>query len=200
MERTLIIIKPDAIQRGIVGDILTRFEKVGLKLIGMKMFVPSEDLLNKHYPLERTEFIEGMGKKTLENMENLGLNPVDKFGHADPHKIGIEIQKWLVDFMAVSPVVAIVLEGPHAVEVVRKIRGHTLPLMAQPGTITGDYSFDSSSIANNDMRPIRNLVHASGNVEEAEFEVHLWFSESELFDYDTVHQGHMLPKAKKKKA
>jgi nucleoside-diphosphate kinase len=194
MERTLIIIKPDAIQRGIVGDVITRFEKVGLKLIGVKMFIPNKDLLNKHYPVERKEFIEGMGHKTLDNMKNLELDPIEKFGHANPHKIGIEIQKWLVDFMATNPVIAIVLEGPHAIEVVRKIRGHTLPLMAQPGTITGDYSFDSSSIANSDMRPIRNLVHASGNMEEAEFEVGLWFSESELFEYDTVHQSHMLPK------
>lgn len=194
MERTLIIIKPDAIQRGIVGDVITRYEKVGLKLIGMKMFIPDKGLLNKHYPVDREEFIVGMGNKTLENMENLGLDPIEKFGHKDPHKIGVEIQKWLVDFMAESPVIAIVLEGPHAIEVVRKIRGHTLPLMAQPGTITGDYSFDSSSIANNDMRPIRNLVHASGNKDEAEFEINLWFKPDELYEYDTVHQRHMLPK------
>ncbi|CAN5451870.1 nucleoside-diphosphate kinase [soil metagenome] len=197
MERTLIIIKPDAIQRSIVGDIITRYEKVGLKIIGMKMFIPSRDLLNKHYPVDRKEFIEGMGNKTLENMVDLGLDPKEKFGHDDAFKIGIEIQKWLVDFMAASPVICIVLEGPHAIEVVRKIRGHTLPLKAQPGTITGDYSFDSSSLANNDMRPIRNLVHASGNKEEAELEIGLWFSESELFDYDTVHQAHMLPKSGK---
>jgi len=194
MDRTLIVLKPDAIERGIVGDIFTRFEKVGLKFIGLKMFKPSRDLLNKHYPLDRKEFIEGMGHKTLDNMKELGLDPVEKFGHADPGKIGVEIQKWLVDFMANSPVIAVVLEGPHAIEVVRKIRGHTLPLNAQPGTITGDYSFDSSSIANNDMRPIRNLVHASGNKEEAEFEIGLWFSESELYDYETIHQKHMLPK------
>lgn len=197
MERTLIVLKPDAIQRNIVGDIITRFEKVGLKIIGMKMFVPSRDLLNKHYPVDRTEFIEGMGHKTLENMADLGLDPKEKFGHADPYKIGIEIQKWLVDFMATAPVIAIVLEGPHAIEVVRKIRGHTLPLKAMPGTITGDYSFDSSSMANSDMRPIRNLVHASGNPEEAEFEIGLWFSESELFEYDAIHQAHMLPNKKK---
>ena len=193
MEKTLIILKPDAIQRNIVGDIITRFEKVGLKIVGMKMFIPSRDLLNKHYPVDRTEFIKGMGEKTLENMADLGLDPNEKFGHNDPHKIGIEIQKWLVEFMANAPVLAVVLEGPHAVEVVRKIRGHTLPLKAMPGTITGDYSFDSSSIANNDMRPIRNLVHASGNTEEAEFEIGLWFSQSELFEYNTVHQAHMLP-------
>jgi len=196
MERTLIIIKPDAIQRGIIGDVITRYEKVGLKLIGMKMFIPNKELLDKHYPVDREEFITGMGNKTLDNMKDLGLDPKEKFGHDDPHEIGLTIQQWLVDFMVSSPVIAVVLEGPHAIDVVRKIRGHTLPVMAQPGTITGDYSFDSSSIANDDMRPIRNLVHASGNKEEAEFEIDLWFDKDELFSYETVHQQHMLPKPK----
>lgn len=198
MERTLIIIKPDAIQRSIVGDIITRYEKVGLKIIGMKMFVPSEDLLNMHYPVDRKEFIEGMGHKTLDNYKELDMNPKDYFGTDDPNEIGLTVQRWLVEFMIADPVVAVVLEGPHAIEVVRKIRGHTLPLKAQPGTITGDYSFDSSSMANNDMRPIRNLVHASGNVEEAAFEIDLWFDKDELYDYHAVHQAHMLPKSKKK--
>lgn len=197
MERTLIIIKPDAIQRNIVGDIITRFEKVGLKIVGMKMFIPSEELLNHHYPVDRKEFIEGMGHKTLDNYKDLGLDPKEHFGHDDPYQIGLVVQKWLVDFMISNPVIATVLEGPHAIEVVRKIRGHTLPLKAQPGTITGDYSFDSSSIANNDMRPIRNLVHASGNEEEAKFEIELWFNKDELFDYEAIHQSHMMPKGRK---
>lgn len=199
MERTLIIIKPDAIQRGIVGDIVTRMEKVGLKIIGMKMFVPSEDLLNRHYPVDRKEFIVGMGNKTLDNYKELNMDPHEYFGTDDAHAIGLTVQKWLVDFMISDPVIAIALQGPHAIEVVRKIRGHTLPLKAQPGTITGDYSFDSSSIANSDMRPIRNLVHASGNQEEAEFEIDLWFTEDEIFDYHAVHQAHMLPDTKKRK-
>ncbi len=194
MDQTLIIIKPDAIQRGIIGDIIMRFEKVGLKIIGAKLFKPSLELLSQHYPKDRAEFITGMGHKTLDNYKELNINPHDHFGHNDPHKIGLEVQKWLVDFMASAPVLAIVLEGPHAIEVVRKIRGHTLPLKAQPGTITGDYSFDSSSLANNDLRPIRNLVHASGSAEEAKFEIDLWFSKDELFDYGTVHQSHMTAK------
>ncbi|MCW1907955.1 MAG: nucleoside-diphosphate kinase [Candidatus Saccharibacteria bacterium] len=198
VERTLVVIKPDAIQRAIVGDIITRFEKVGLKLIALKMFIPSEDLLNRHYPADRTEFIEGMGNKTLENYNELGMDPHDYFGTDDPQQIGLTVQKWLVDFMIEDPVIAMVLEGPHAIEVVRKIRGHTLPVKAQPGTITGDYSFDSSSLANNDMRPIRNLVHASGNEEEAAFEIDLWFTKDELHDYHNIHQHHMLPPKKKK--
>ena len=192
MERTLIVLKPDAVQRGIIGDVIGRFEKVGLKVVGAKMFIPSKDLLNKHYPVERKEFITGLGNKTLENYKEQGINPHDDFGHDDPHKIGLVVQKWLVDFMTSAPVFAMVLEGPHVIEVVRKIRGHTLPLKAAPGTITGDYSFDSSAIANSALRPIRNLVHASGNAEEAEFEIGLWFSKKELFDYETVHQKNML--------
>ena len=188
MEQTLIILKPDAVERGIVGEILTRFEKVGLKIIGAKFFVPDRDILNRHYPVDRREFIEGMGNKTLENYHDLGLDPIEHFGKDDPHEIGLVVQKWLVDFMVSGPVMAVVIEGPHAIEIVRKIRGHTLPVKAVPGTITGDYSFDSSSLANNEMRPIRNLVHASGNKEEAEFEINLWFKPEELFDYDTVHQ------------
>lgn len=191
MERTLVILKADAVQRGIMGDIISRFEKVGLKVVGMKMLVPDEGLANKHYPVERREFIEGMGNKTLENYMEQGKDPLVEFGHADPHKIGLQVQKWLVEFITSGPVVALVLEGPHAVELVRKIVGHTLPAKAQPGTIRGDYSFDSSALANDSKRPIRNLIHASGNVEEAEFEVKLWFKPEELFEYDTVHQRHM---------
>ncbi len=198
MEQTFIIIKPDAIQRNIVGEIISRFEKVGLKIIGMKMVQPPVELLNKHYPSDREEFIVGMGEKTLENYKDLGQDPKEFFGTDDAKTIGLEVQKWLVDFMADSPVIAIALQGPHAIEVVRKIRGHTLPLKAQPGTITGDYSFDSSSIANTYMRTIRNLVHASGNSEEAVFEIGLWFNDDELFDYKTVHQEHMLPNSKDK--
>lgn len=192
MERTLIILKPDAIQRGIIGDIVSRFERVGLKIVGAKMMRPNEELANKHYPKERREFIEGMGKKTLDNYKELGKDAVAEFGHEDPHKIGLMLQKWLVEFITSDPVLAIVLEGPHAVELTRKICGATLPSKALPGTIRGDYSFDSSALANEGKRPIRNLIHASGDKAEADFEVGLWFSDDELFDYDTVHQRHML--------
>jgi len=189
MEQTLVVIKPDALQRGIAGEIIHRFEKIGLKIVGCKMFIPTEELLNMHYPVDREEFILGMANKTLENCNELGIDVKKTFGSDDPKKIGLQLQKWLVEFMASAPVVAIVLEGPHAVELVRKHRGHTLPLKAAPGTITGDYSFDSSSLGNQQARPIKNLVHASGSIEEAKFEVGLWFEASELFsDYETVHQ------------
>lgn len=191
MEKTLVILKPDAMQRGIAGEIITRFEKVGLKMVAAKMVVATRELADRHYPVSRTEFIEGMGNKTLENYEEQGVDPIKELGTSDPHEIGLQLQKWLVDFITAGPVLAFVLEGPHSVELVRKICGHTLPSKSQPGTIRGDYSFDSSLLANKGKRPIRNLVHASGSVEEAEFEVGLWFSESEIHDYQAIHQHHM---------
>ncbi len=192
MERTLVVLKPDAIQRGIVGDVIGRFEKIGLKIIGVKMVLITEEIANKHYPVTRTEFIEGMGKKTLENYKEQGMDPKKEMGTESPKEIGLMVQKWLVKFITSDPVVAIVLEGPHAVELVRKVCGHTLPAKALPGTIRGDYSFDSSYLANSKKRPIRNLIHASGTVDEAEYEISLWFSETELYTYDTVHGKHMI--------
>lgn len=190
-EKTLLVIKSDALQRNIVGDIIARFEKVGLKIVGAKMFVPSLELANKHYPLDREEFITGMGNKTLKGYKDQGLDPVKLMGTDDPAIIGKKIQEWLVEYLVSAPVFAFVLEGPHAVEVVRKIVGFTLPAKADPGTIRGDYSFDSSAYANAAGRPIRNLVHASGDVQEANFEVDLWFDKTELYEYDSVHQKHM---------
>lgn len=192
MERTLVVLKPDTLQRGIVGDIIARFEKVGLKIIGMKMLRADTALAEGHYPADRREFIEGMGKKTLENYTEQGKDPLAEFGTADPHVIGLRIQKWLVEYISSGPVLAMVLEGPHAVELIRKLVGHTLPSKAQPGTIRGDYSFDSSLLANEGKRPVRNLIHASGDTTEAELEINAWFSPHELFNYETIHQRQML--------
>jgi nucleoside-diphosphate kinase len=191
IERTFVIIKPDAVQRGIIGDIISRFERVGLKVVGAKMIQVPEELANKHYPKDREEFIIGMGQKTLDNYKEQGIDATKELGTDDPKEIGKQIQQWLVEFLMSSPVIALVLEGPHAIEVVRKICGFTLPAKADPGTIRGDYSFDSSAYANIAKRPIRNLVHASGNKEEADFEIALWFSEDELYNYDTIHNKHM---------
>jgi len=191
MERTLVLLKPDAVQRGIIGEIISRFEKSGLKLIATKMVRANEDLAKKHYPSDRREFIEGMGRKTLGSYKEQGLNANEAFGTEDPHAIGLQVQQWLVDSLTSSPIIALVLEGPHAVELVRKICGNTLPIKANPGTIRGDYSFDSPALANSEKRAIRNLVHASGDKAEADFEIKLWFTESELHSYDSAHQKHM---------
>jgi nucleoside-diphosphate kinase len=180
MEKTLVLIKPDAVARGLVGEIISRFEKAGLKLLAAKMVRPDHQLAHKHYPADRREFIEGMGHKTLGSYKEGGLDPQEDFGTSDPHAIGLHVQKWLADFLASGPVIALVLEGEGAIKKVRELAGHTIPAVADPGTIRGDYSDDSPIKANAEKRAIHNLVHASGDSQEAEFEIDLWFSPEEL--------------------
>ena len=180
MEKTLVLLKPDAVQRGLVGEIISRFEKAGLKMLAAKMVTPSEDLANKHYPTDRREFIEGMGKKSLETYQEAGLDAKAELGTDDPHEIGLQIQGWMVGFITSGPVMAIVLEGKNAITRVRELAGHTVPAKADPGTIRGDYSDDTPTKANKEQRPIMNLVHASGDQAEADFEINLWFTPEEL--------------------
>ncbi|MBI4034606.1 nucleoside-diphosphate kinase [Candidatus Saccharibacteria bacterium] len=185
MERTLVLIKPDAVKRSLVGEIIKRFEAAGLKLIATKMVRPDLELVHKHYPVERRQFIEGMGHKTLGSYKEGGLDPVADFGTDDPHKIGLQVQGWLADFLTSGPVIALVLSGRGAIQKVRDISGHTIPAVAAAGTIRGDFSKDSPAIANAEKRAINNLVHASGDKTEADFEIGLWFSEDELHTYDS---------------
>jgi nucleoside-diphosphate kinase len=180
MERTLVILKPDALQRGLAGEIISRFEQAGLKLIAAKMVKPNEDIAHKHYPTHRREWVEGMGHKSLDSYKEVGQDPLETFGSDNPHEVGLQLQKWLVDFLTSGPVITLVLQGPDAVKKVRDIAGHTIPVKADKGTIRGDYSDDSALKANAERRSIQNLVHGSGDKEEAEFEINLWFSPDEL--------------------
>lgn len=183
MERTLVLIKPDGVKRALIGEIIHRFERAGLKVVGMKMIWVDPKLVDKHYPNEREEFIRGMGQKTLDNYKDLGINPMEHAGTDDPHKIGLMINAWNKELLTSGPVVAMVLEGNHAITNTRRIVGPTLPSMATPGTIRGDLSLDSSALANEKKRAIKNLIHASGNAEEAELEIDLWFTPEELHTY-----------------
>lgn len=183
MEKTLIILKPDAVARGLVGEIVSRFEKPGLKILATKMVWPKRELAEKHYPNEREEFIKGMGHKTLESHKEEDQDVTAIFNTSDPHAIGLQLQKWLVDFLVSGPVIAMVFEGKDAIKLARDIAGHTIPAKADTGTIRGDYSDDSAIKANAEKRSIKNLVHASGDKKEADFEINLWFTESELHSY-----------------
>jgi len=180
MEKTLVLIKPDAVRRNLVGEIISRFENAGLRLVAAKMVRPDHELAHKHYPTERREFIEGMGHKTLGSYKEGGQDPLKDFGTDDPHAIGLHVQKWLADFLASGPVIALVLEGQGAIQQVRDIAGHTIPANADPGTIRGDFSDDDPVKANAEKRAIHNLVHASGDKAEADFEINLWFKPDEL--------------------
>jgi len=178
-ERSLVIVKPDGVQRGLVGEIITRFEKKGLKISAMKMLWPSKELAAKHYDQPESAMMT-LGERTLATYAEKG----EKHWSSDPMEIARDIQKKLVKYLSTGPVVAMVIEGAHAISHVRKIRGATNPLGADIGTITGDYTIDSYFISDLDARAIRNLVHASGTVEEAEHEISLWFKKDEIMDYD----------------
>lgn len=187
-ERSLVVVKPDGVKRGLVGKIISRFEEVGLKIVAAKFLKAPRSLAEKHYPGDREVWLRGMGEKTLENYKKFKVDPIKMLGTNDTHEIGKMIQKWLIDYIASGPVLAFVVEGPHAVELVRKICGNTLPLLSAPGTIRGDYAFDSSYLANTGKRAIKNLVHSSGSVEEAQYEIPLWFDSSEIFQYERVEE------------
>lgn len=190
-EQTLILAKPDALQRGLVGEIIKRFESRGFKAVGLKMVKPSSDHVKKHY-LATKEQLGGMGNKSLENLKQLGLDPLKVLGTDDPIKIGKMINDWNFEFLSSSPVVAMVFEGPHAVEMGRKIAGNTLPFKAEIGTIRGDFSVDSATLGNFNKRPIRNIVHASGSLPEAKREIKHWFFKRELFSYKRADESIMF--------
>ncbi|MDR7422952.1 MAG: nucleoside-diphosphate kinase [Armatimonadota bacterium] len=190
-ERTLVFLKPDGVQRGLIGEVLGRFERAGLKVVGLKMVRPTAALLERHYPSDEG-FLRTLGTKTREAFEAAGRDVTQETGTDDTLIIGRQVRQWLIDFVASAPVAAFVLEGTHAVAVTRKLVGDTLPFRAAPGTIRGDLSADSPTVANLQKRPVRNLVHASGTLEEAAFEIGLWFAAEELHDYRRVDEGLVL--------
>ncbi|MAF25610.1 nucleoside-diphosphate kinase [bacterium] len=182
-ERTVVLVKPDGVKRGLIGEILTRFEKTGLKVIAIKMVATPEEMAQKHYPESRTELMEAIGGKTLETYQVYGKDANEDFGTMDPVEIGKMVNKWNIEFLTSGPVVAILFEGLHAITNVRQMVGNTLPSKSEPGTIRGDYSLDSPALANEKKRSLRNLIHASGNEEEAKYEEQLWFKAEDIHDY-----------------
>lgn len=183
MEQTFVAVKPDGVQRGLTGEILRRFEQAGLKIIGLKIIQVPKELAEKHYPADREEMIVGIGNKTLADYKKLELDAKKMLGTDDAREIGELVRSWLADYITSGPVVAMVLESPHAIELVRKMVGNTMPLSANPGTIRGDFSYDSAVVGNTRKRPVKNLIHASGNQAEAEYEISLWFTQQELVSY-----------------
>lgn len=190
-ERTLVIIKPDAVKRGLIAEVIARFEKMGLKIIALKLVHPSRQHYRLHYPDNR-QYLGQLGGKTLKTYKEYGLSPRKDFGTVDKIKIGKEVRKWLVDSMFSGPVVAMVIQGIHAVDNVRMITGPTIPVFAPPGTIRGDFSMDSPAFANMAKRAVNNIIHASGDIKEAEKEIKLWFSPKEIYDYERADEKVIL--------
>ncbi len=183
MEQTLVLIKPDGVKRALVGEILHRFERMGLKIVAMKMVYPTEDLLLKHYQSDKEATLKRWGEKTLSTYTKYGKDAKKDFGTDEPLELGKLVNKWLFDYVKSGPSVAIILEGRHAVENVVNMAGPTMPVAAPPGTIRGDYSTDSAAYANDERRGVMNLVHISASVEEANFEKMLWFTPEEIQSY-----------------
>ncbi len=182
-ERTLVIIKPDGVQRTLIGEIISRFERVGLKLVAIKMMVASEDHVEKHYTLD-PEWRRITGEKTIASYIKKGETPWT----TDPLEVTDQVLKTLKKYITSGPVVVMVWEGAHAVELVRKLVGGTEPRSSDVGTIRGDYVLDSYLMADSDKRSVRNLIHASGTVKEAEMEIKHWFHSNELIEYKLVQE------------
>lgn len=182
-ERTLVIIKPDGIQRTLVGELIRRYERTGLKLIGLKMLKPDPDMVERHYLID-PEWRRITGEKTIESYRKKNKTPPSE----DPIAVTAIILKNLKIYMSSGPVIAMVWEGMHAIGIVRKITGGTEPLTSDVGTIRGDYTIDSYEVSDIDGRSIRNLIHASGNTHDAQKEIALWFEGKELTNYRLVQE------------
>ncbi|HEX7455967.1 MAG TPA: nucleoside-diphosphate kinase [Candidatus Nanoarchaeia archaeon] len=182
MERTVVLVKPDGVRRGLVGEVLTRVERMGLKIVAMKMIQASGEHLGKHYKDDR-EYLKSLGEKTLKTYEEYGKDAGKDLGTKDTLELGKMVRGWTIDYVGSGPVVAVLIEGRHAVDNVRAIAGPTMPVNAPPGTIRGDLATDSAAYANAEKRGVENVVHVSGSVEEAAFEEKLWFHDKEIHNY-----------------
>jgi nucleoside-diphosphate kinase len=183
-ERTLAVIKPDGVQRSLIGEIIGRFERIGLKVVAIKMLVPSADFIEAHYTLDPA-WKQNVGDKSIKAYTAKGeTHPAGN----DPMKIADIVLGKLRKYMTSGPVIAFVVEGAHAVAIVRKIIGSTEPLSSDVGTIRGDFVLDSYQMSDIDNRSVRNLIHASGSPAEAVQEIAHWFKKDEIIDYRHIQE------------
>lgn len=193
-ERTFCMVKPDGVMRGAIGDVIHRFEKVGLKIVALKMLTPTKEQVRKHYPMSDDAWVERLGDKAISGFDTLECNVEDVLGTNDRKKLGTDVTEALVEYMTSGPAVAMVIEGIQAIDMVRKLCGHTLPFKADVGTIRGDYSVDSPSVANAEQRSIHNIIHASENAKEAANEISLWFGSERIPSYKLTSDAVMYSK------
>ncbi|MFA5130810.1 MAG: nucleoside-diphosphate kinase [Patescibacteria group bacterium] len=181
-ERTFVILKPDTVQRGLVGELIKRIENTGLKLVAMKMVNATEEQLWDHYKKDDAWFLK-KGTRTIEERTSMGM-PIEK----EALEYGKDIIRALVKFMSCGPIVPMVWEGNQAVGIIKKIVGSTEPLTSDGGTIRGDYTLDSYELASLDARAVRNLVHCSDPIEDAAREIPIWFNDSEILNYRLISE------------
>ena len=182
-EQTLVVIKPDGVQRSLIGEIVKRIERTGLKLVGLKMMVPSVEFVRAHYTLD-AQWLVNVGNKGIAGMRDKGLVPESE----DPLVAGNKVLDSLAKYFTSGPVVVMVWQGAHSVAIVRKLVGSTEPLSSDVGTIRGDFVIDSYPLANGGGRAVRNVVHASGSPDEARTEIEHWFNVDELLKYRLVSE------------
>jgi nucleoside-diphosphate kinase len=187
IQKSLVLMKPDAVKRGIVGEILHRFERAGLKVVGAKLIEADKETAEKHYKKDE-DWHRKVGEINVKDCENFGLDVKEIFGTADPLEIGKIVNNWLFEMFKIGPVFAFVMEGPNAVEKIRVLVGSTFPDAAPPGTVRGDFGLDSSFSSLKRKRAVLNLIHASGAPDEAEEEIKLWFKPDEILSYKSVHE------------
>ncbi len=190
-EKTYVMVKPDGVKRGLIGEIINRIEQRGLKVVALAMFLPTFEQMNDHYPKDEA-WIGRLGEKTLNTYAKYGYDAMTELGTADKMEIGQMVRKWLIDYMTSAPLVKMVIQGVHAVDMVRKMAGNTMPAMAEMGTIRGDYSADSAAVANKEKRAVHNIVHASETAEEAQHEIEHWFTKDAVHEYKRAEEELML--------
>jgi nucleoside-diphosphate kinase len=181
-EKTYVMIKPDGVRKGLIGEIIKRFEQRDLKVVALEMFQPTYDQIDNHYPKDEA-WIKRLATKTFNTYQKYGYEPAEELGTVDELEVGNMVRGWLIEYMTSAPLVKMVVQGIHAVDMVRKIVGPTMPHLAEMGTIRGDFSVDSPLLANKEKRCVTNLVHASETPEEAAHEIEHWFGKGLIYEY-----------------
>jgi nucleoside-diphosphate kinase len=190
-QQTLALVKPDGVKRGLIGEVIGRIERRGLKVVAIKMVAVDRAHLEDHFP-KSDEWVGRLGDKGLKTFADYSLDVKEHLGTEDRMEIGKKVKESLFEYMTSGPIVALVIEGLHAIDMVRKLAGHTLPVFAEMGTIRGDFSVDSPAIANVEGRAIHNIMHASETPEEAENEIGLWFKKEEIHSYKRAEEDIMF--------
>ncbi len=183
-EQTLVIIKPDGVQRGLIGEVIKRYEQCGLKLVALKMVTTTPEMAVKHYSID-PDWSFKTGTKTIEAYKAKGKTPPSE----NPIEVAETIRQTLKKYLSSGPVVVMVWQGMNAIGIIRKITGSTEPLSSTPGTIRGDYTIDSYESADFDHRSVRNIIHASGSTDEATKEIAIWFKPEEIINYRLVAEA-----------
>lgn len=181
-EKTFVAIKHDGVQRSLIGEIIKRIERTGLKIVALKMFVPDMERTVEHYGKDDA-WCTAVGERNIINLEKQGM-PVEK----SAVEYGRDILKSLYTYFTLGPVVGIVIEGNQSVAIVKKIVGDTEPLVSDVGTIRGDFTMDSKALGNVEGRPVRNILHCSDKIEEAEREIKIWFKPEEIINYISIQE------------